>query len=302
MERRTILKSSAAIVPTLLVSGCLGDDSDGGGDGGDGGDTADGGDGGETDGEMETDTESSETYVIGSGIPYKPFEYRNTDGDLIGFDVEVIDNVFGKLGWEYEFQKMSFDILIQSLDNGDIDAIMSAMTITEERKEKVDYTSPYFTAYQTVVVLENSSIETLDDLEGLTIGVQKGTTGMLATERVKEEVFDGNLTIERYDLTPDSFDALINNQVDAVVTDSSSSLPYVQNSENARVLMGDGEAVEQGVEDPPDYLTLTVEDYAMAWPNGSDKIEPVSEVMEEFVGSEEYNEIYDKYLTGEPPE
>jgi len=289
MQRRNVLKSGAAAVPALLVAGCLGDGSGGGG--GDG----DGGDGG-------TDTENSKTYVIGSGIPYKPFEYRNNSGELIGFDVEVVDNVFGELGWDYEFQKQSFDILIQSLNNGDIDAIMSAMTITEERKEKVDYTYPYFTAYQTVVVLENSPIKTLEDLEGVTVGVQKGTTGMLATERVKEEQFDGNLTIERYDLTPDSFDALINNQVDAVVTDSSSSLPYVQNNENVRLLMGDGEAVEQGVEDPPDYLTLTVEDYAMAWPNGSDKVEPVSEVMEKFVGSEEYEEIYDKYMTGAPPE
>ncbi|ELZ27531.1 ABC-type glutamine/glutamate/polar amino acids transport system, substrate-binding protein [Halosimplex carlsbadense 2-9-1] len=216
--------------------------------------------------------------------------------------MEVVDHVFGELGWDYEFQKMSFDVLIQALNNNQIDAIMSAMTITEDRKEKVDYTSPYFTAYQTVVVLEDSSTGSLDDLEGLTVGVQKGTTGMLATERVKEEEFGGNLTIERYDLTPDSFDALINNQVDAVVTDSSSSLPYVNNNENVRLLMGDGEAVEQGVEDPPDYLTLTVEDYAMAWPNGSDRIEPMSEVMDEFVGSEEYQAIYDKYMTGSPPE
>jgi ABC-type amino acid transport substrate-binding protein len=130
--------------------------------------------------------------------------------------------------------------------------------------------------------------------------VQKGTTAALATEELKER-WNGNLTIDRYDLTPDSYNSLLNGQSDAVITDSATSVPFTIGNDNVRLLQGDGEAVEQGVEDPPEYYTLTVEDYAIGLPNGSELVEPISDVINEFVETEEYQNIYDKYPTGDAP-
>jgi len=129
------------IVTGIVVAGCAGGSSGGGN-----------AESGTTESSTESGTTESSssnvspegTLVIGSGIPYKPFEYRNQQGELIGFDVEIAEAVFGELGWEMEFQKQSFDVLIQSLENGNIDAIMSALTITEERKEKSTIPRPTF--------------------------------------------------------------------------------------------------------------------------------------------------------------
>jgi ABC-type amino acid transport substrate-binding protein len=78
-------------------------------------------------------------------------------------------------------------------------------------------------------------------------------------------------------------------------------VPFTIGNDNVRLLQGDGEAVEQGVEDPPEYYTLTVEDYAIGLPNGSELVEPISDVINEFVETEEYQNIYDNYLTGDAP-
>ncbi len=118
------------------------------------------------------------TIRIGSDIPYRPFEYRTTTGELVGFDVDIANAIFGgQLDRNYEFVQTSFDTIIPSLNNGNFRVIMSAMTITPERAKQVDFSNPYFTAYQTVLVLKDGGITKLQDLKGQTVAVQKGTTG-----------------------------------------------------------------------------------------------------------------------------
>ncbi len=76
-----------------------------------------------------------------AGLP--PFETRQ-EGELVGFDVDIAEAVFGELGYEHEFQKTSFDSIIPSLNNGNFRVIMSAMTITDERDKAIDFSDPYY--------------------------------------------------------------------------------------------------------------------------------------------------------------
>jgi polar amino acid transport system substrate-binding protein len=288
------------------LAGCTGGGG-GSGDGG-GGDTAtEGGSDGSGDAETTesemTDAETTESavpsnVVIGSDIPYRPFEYETAAGELKGFDVEIAEAIFsGQLGVDYEFKKTSFDTIIPSLNNGNFRVIMSAMTINDDRAEQVDFSDPYFTAYQTIIVREDSEISAREDLMGRAVGVQKGTTGLGAAEQLQEE-FDGDLDLKEYDQITGAFDALMNGQVDAVVNDNTVNAEFVNNQDGVRFVEGEGAAAEQGENAPP-YLTLTVENYGIAFRQDDDAFrERVNEAIAAIRESGEYDEIYSNYFSG----
>ena len=266
------------------LAGCMGGNGDGNGDGGNGNGEGNGNGDGE-----------SETVVIGSDIPYAPFEYRNEAGELIGFDVEIAEAVFGdQLGLEYEFQETGFDGIIASLNNANFRVIMSAMTINETRAERVDFSDPYFTAYQTVLVLDGGDVGELDDLQGKAVGVQRGTTGEAAAEGLQSD-FGGDLEIQSYDQINGAFDALLNNQVSAVINDNTVSADFAAENDAVVFLEGDGVAADR--EDAPDYLTLTIEEYGIALRRDDDEFrEEVNGALAAIREDGTYDEIYDEYF------
>ena len=279
------------------AAGCIG--GGGGGDGSDGSESGDGGDGtdGDDGGDGSDDGGETETVTIGSDIPYAPFEYRNEAGDLVGFDVEIAEAVFAdQLGLDYEFQATSFDGIIASLNNANFRVIMSAMTINDTRAESVDFSDPYFTAYQTVLVLEADEISSREDLRGTTIGVQRGTTGEDAAEELQEE-FDGELTIQSYDQINGAFDALLNNQVSAVINDNTVNAEFAAETEGVVFIEGDGVAADR--DDAPPYLTLTIENYGIAFRQDDDEFRgEVNEALQAIREDGTYDEIYNEYFEG----
>jgi len=301
VDRRQYL-TAVGVGGLTAVAGCAGggdggdgDDGSDGGDGGDGDDGSDGGDGGDGDDGSDGGDETTETITIGSDIPYAPFEYRNEAGDLIGFDVDIAEAVFsGQLGLDYEFQETGFDGIIPSLNNANFRVIMSAMTINEQRAESVDFSDPYFTAFQTVLVLEGDDISAREDLQGETVGVQRGTTGEAAAEDLQEE-FDGDLEIESYDQITGAFDALLNNQVSAVINDNTVSAEFAAENDGVVFLEGDGVAADR--DDAPPYLTLTIEEYGIAFRQDDDEFrEEVNGALAAIRENGTYDEIYNEYF------
>jgi len=270
IDRRSFVKGSAGIVGGLALGGVSG-------------------------------AQDEEVIRIGSDIPYKPFEYRTESGDLVGFDVEIAEAVFAEqMDREYEFVQTGFDTIIPSLNNGNFRIIMSAMTINDQRAEKVDFSDPYFTAYQTVAILENSDISSLEDIKGNTVAVQKGTTGEAAAQELQEQ-FDGELTIDSYDQIPGAFNALLNGQASAVVNDNAVNLQYTEDRENITLLEGEGQAAEEFDSAPP-YLTLTVERYGIAFRQDDDEFrQEVNDALTAVIQSGQYEEIYTEYFSGDPP-
>ncbi|GAA0228771.1 transporter substrate-binding domain-containing protein [Haladaptatus pallidirubidus] len=265
MHRRTFLKGSTGAIVGLTLAGNAG--------------AQDGG-----------------TVRIGSDIPYRPFEYQTATGELVGFDVDIAEAIFqGELNRQYEFVQTSFDTIIPSLNNGNFRVIMSAMTITEERAQQVDFSDPYFTAYQTVLVLRDGGINNLQDLRGETVAVQKGTTGEQAARQLQQR-FDGNLTIDSYDQIPDAFAALGNNQAAAVINDNTVNAEFAQQNDRAILLQGEGAAEEQG-EDAPPYLTLTTEEYGIAFRRDDDQFrQQVNDALATIQENSTYDEIYNEYF------
>lgn len=283
MDRRNYLKATAGATAALAFAGCLG-----GTEGGEGTDAG-------TDG---TDAKK-DVITIGSDIPYPPFEYME-DGEAKGFDPAIAQAVFtDELGYDFEFKDTAFDGIIPALKNGNFRVIMSAMTITEKRKKQVAFSDPYFTAYQTIAVPKNSDIDSKEALKGTTVGVQKGTTGSDAADQLKEE-FGGDLTIKRFDTISDAFNAMINNQVDAVINDNTVSAEYVnKNKDKVKFVEGEGVAAEEGREDAPPYLTLTIEDYGIAFrQDDTELLEEVNTALKAIKDSGTYDEIYNEYFEG----
>lgn len=270
IDRRSFVKGSAGIAGTVALGGLAGAQDD--------------------------------VVRIGSDIPYNPFEYRTEDGTLVGFDVDIAEAIFaGQMNREYEFVQTGFDTIIPSLNNGNFRIIMSAMTINDQRAEQVDFSEPYFVAFQTVAVLDGSDVESVDDLRGQTVAVQKGTTGEAAAQELQEE-FDGDLNIDSYDQIPGAFNALLNNQAVAVVNDNAVNLQYTEEQDEIVMLEGEGQAAEE-FESAPPYLTLTVERYGIAFRQDDDEFRrEVNEALAAVIESGRYAEIYNEYFPGDPPQ
>ncbi|WP_049969949.1 transporter substrate-binding domain-containing protein [Haladaptatus cibarius] len=233
---------------------------------------------------------------IGSDIPYRPFEYRTTGGELVGFDVDIAEAIFqGQLNRGYEFVQTSFDTIIPSLNNGNFRVIMSAMTINEGREQQVDFSDPYFTAYQTILVLRDGNINEVADLRGTTVAVQKGTTGEEAAQQLRQE-FNGNLTIDSYDQIPGAFSALGNNQAAAVINDNTVSAEFADQNENVVFLEAEEDSAATG-EDAPPYHTLTVEEYGIAFRQDDDQFrQQVNDALATIQENGTYDEIYSEYF------
>ena len=114
--------------------------------------------------------------TVGTNAEFPPFEYVGDDGEADGFDIALIKAIGEKLGVEVQVENMEFASLVTSIGSK-IDVAIAGMTVTDERKESVDFSDPYYEAVQYVILPEGSEIATADDLVGKTIGVQLGTTG-----------------------------------------------------------------------------------------------------------------------------
>jgi ABC-type amino acid transport substrate-binding protein len=224
----------------------------------------------------------NETVVVASDIAYRPFEYEE-DGEPTGFDIDLMNEIGNRAGFTPEYQNVTFDGIIGGLQGGNYDAAISAMTITEEREEQVDFSDPYFDSNQSLMVSGDSDIQGTDDLADANVGVQLATTGEIEANELREAGDIGEVTT--YDVVDDAFAALENGQVDAVIAD----FPVVAD----RVNRGGGNLeIAQTIE--------TGEQYGIAFPQDSELTERVNEALAEIKEDGTYVEIYERYFGQEP--
>jgi len=130
--------------------------------------------------------------TVGTNAEFAPFEFIGDDGNPTGIDIDLFNAIGEKIGMTIKFENMSFDALIPALSSGKIEAASSGMTITEERKQSVLFSDPYYQASQKIIVKADSAIKAEADLAGKHIGVQLGTTGDLYVTHTLNDV-----TVER---------------------------------------------------------------------------------------------------------
>lgn len=161
---------------------------------------------------------------VGNDPAFPPFELTTDKGEIVGFDIDLIKAVGTAAGYDVQIMPVAWDGIIPGLVAGNYDVIVSAMTITEERKQSVNFSDPYFEASQVIITLKkNKVLNTIEELTGKKISVQIGTTGdFVATDEVKGGI------VKRFDLAPLAVQELINGAVDAMVVDDPVAKAYVK--------------------------------------------------------------------------
>lgn len=220
---------------------------------------------------------------VGSDTAFAPFEFQDEKSkEFVGFDMDLIKAIGKQMGATVEVQSMNFDGLIPALEAGNIDATISAMTITDERAQKVNFSKPYYKSGLTIVVKsDNNAIKGFNDLEGKRIAVQIGTTGSEEAKKVK------NAQVREFNTAPEAFMELKAGGVDAVINDKPVNDYYIKEA-------GGKDAKQVG--EP-----LTAEDYGIATVKKNTELsEKINKALDELKKNGEYDKIYEKWFGTKP--
>lgn len=217
--------------------------------------------------------------VMATNAEFPPYEFH--DGDkIVGIDAEIAQAIADELGMELEIEDIAFDSIIPEIVSGKADMALAGMTVTEDRKASVDFSDTYATASQMIIVKEDSEIAGPDDLKGVTVGVQLGTTGDIYVSDLEA---DGT-TVERYNKGFEAVQALSQGKIDAVVIDGEPAKTFVSETEGLKIL---DEA-------------FTVEEYAIAVKKGNTELlDKVNGALETLKDNGTLDEIVAKYIKAE---
>ena len=223
----------------------------------------------------------AETLTMGSSIDFAPYEYYDDEtGEIVGIAQAVCD----ALGYELEIEDMQFDSIIMAVVSGKVDFGMSGFTITEERKQNVNFSTPYTTAVQAIIVPEDSAITSVDDLfnkdNSFSIGVQQGTTGDLY---ITDDIEANGLshTVHRYNKAPDSILALQSGKIDCVIIDGEVASAFVASNDGLKLL----------------NTAYAYEEYAICFAKDSAIYDTFNAELEALIEDGTVQSIIDKYIT-----
>ena len=155
--------------------------------------------------------------VVGSSATYRPFAYESPSKEIVGYDVDIIKAIAQKAGLHIKVVNTPWTGIFAALNNGDVDLVISGVTINDKRKQSYDFTMPYFEARQLIAVQKDSTAKTLKDLAGKKIGVVTGSTG---DDTASREFGKTNPDIRRFESTPVVISELVNSGVDAAIGDN----------------------------------------------------------------------------------
>lgn len=143
----------------------------------------------ETEGETAEATEGAEakTYIIATDTTFAPFEFENDKGEMVGIDLDLLAAIAEDQGFSYEIQSVGFSAAVTALEAGEADAVIAGMSITDERKEKYDFSEAYYDSGVGMAVLEGSEIKSYEDLAGLQVAAKIGTEGCSFAESIQEQ-------------------------------------------------------------------------------------------------------------------
>lgn len=177
-------------------------------------------------------SKKSAALTFGTNAEFPPFEYVSSSGIIDqydGIDMAIAKEIGEATGREVKIENMEFDSLLIALENGQIDAVISGMTITEERAQSVDFSHPYYSATQVMIVKEDSDIAKASDMEGKKIVVIQGYTGELCVQ-------DLGYDYEAFKKGTEAILELNNGKCDVVVLDSATAQKYVSDNPGLKIV------------------------------------------------------------------
>ena len=156
--------------------------------------------------------------ILGLDDTFAPMGFRDENNEIVGFDIDLAKEVAKRLGVELKLQPIEWDSKVLELQSGNIDMIWNGLTITEERRENINFSKPYFNDRQVIIVLQDSSINQKGDLVGAKVGVQLESTASTAVES-DEELASQLEEVVKYSSFNEVYMALQAGTLDAMVVD-----------------------------------------------------------------------------------
>ena len=228
--------------------------------------------------------------IMSTNATFPPYEMV-ADGDGVngsgyeGIDIEIAYALADKLGLELVIDDMDFDAALMAVQNNSADMMLAGLSYSEERDEVVDFSDPYATGVQVVIVKEGSDV-TLDNLGDYMIGTQRGTTGYLYASDTPENGGYGEDHVIGYDSGVTAVQELINGTIDAVIIDQQPAEAYVAANPDAGLTILPGNWVE--------------EDYCLAVDEGNTALlNALNTALNELKSDGTLDEIVAKYINAE---
>ena len=226
--------------------------------------------------------------LVCTHLSYKPFQFKDEAGKVVGFDVDLMDLVAKKLGVEQEI----VDIDFAQITSGAVfaakkcDAGAAATTITDERKNAILFSDAYFSATQALLVKKDSGIKDLPDLKDKKVGVQTDTTGQIYAE--KEKGANG-YTVTVFDDMPTQLAGVLAGRVDGAINDNGVVYDYAKDNPTTEVVKEFHTGEEYGFMFQKDNANAT----ALA--------KAVNQVLTDAKADGSYNEVYKKWFGVDAP-
>ena len=229
--------------------------------------------------ETAKDSSSKETITFGTNAEFPPFEYvsaQGTIGEYDGIDMAIAKQIGEDMGKEAVINNMEFDSLLLALDNGQVDAVIAGMTVTDERKESYDFSTPYYTATQVMIVKEDSDIKTAADMKDKKIVVIQGYTGETCVK-------DMGYSYEAFKKGTEAVLELVNGKCDVVVIDSATAEKFVGDNEGLKIV--------------EDASAFEGEEYAIAVKKGNTELlNQINASIQKMLDNGTVSELSAKYL------
>lgn len=229
---------------------------------------------------------NAETLRVGTEATYAPFEFAAPDGSLTGFDVELIKAIGQEAGFEVEVINMPFDGLIPALMTSQIDTVIAAMTITDERAKRVDFSDPYYTSGLSILIREETAdkYKNVEAIKGQKLCAQIGTTGAMTAEKLSPG------KVSTFNTEPEAFMELKAKGCDGVVNDRPINLYFLSQS-----------SASDGVVEINEILTA--EKYGIAVRKGnSELLGKINDGLKKIHENGTYDKIYQKWFKLSPTE
>lgn len=219
--------------------------------------------------------------IMSTNAAFPPYEMTDDSGNVVGIDAEIAAAIAEKLGLELQIDDMDFDAALLSVQQGKADIAMAGVTVTDERKNVMDFSDSYATGIQSIIVPEGSDIASPDDLAGKMIGTQRGTTGYIYCSDTPENGGYGEDHVTPFDDGATAVQALINGQVDCVVIDNAPAQEYVKANPGLKIL----------------ETEFANEDYAIGVAKGNTALlDAINQALKELTEDGTIQKIIDKYI------
>ena len=224
----------------------------------------------------------ADTYTVASDTSFVPFEFEE-DGEYVGFDIDIINEIADRVGFEVDLATTNFDGIIPGLQTGTFDIAIAGITITEERAQTVDFTNPYYKSGLRIAVgVDNTDIQNVEDLEGKTIASRLGST---SASYIEENIVGA--TANTYEQLDQMYLSVEGGGSDAVLYDAPNVEYYILTAgEDSLKVVGD---------------LLEAQDYGIAVAKDNDDLlAAMNEALAEIIDDGTYAEIFEKWFGSEP--